>query len=410
VEPNRGLRLLVLSTLLPRSECDWAGIFVARQLAGLAALQLQITVFVPRPWPPRTQRWQFREASTASWRREAFPGLSVVSFDYLRPPGRHGISVGSRSMLHAARRPAMRLHGASPFQAVFARFFMPEGYVAFRLGQELGIPSIAYGAGSDVNVARHADFFARRDFRLVARGLDAAVAAGRGVAEQIEAERGAEVPVIHGVVDTQEFAPAGQPHERELLRAQWGMPEGGLVVLYVGAYKEAKGLADLLHAFGALLEFRSDAHLLLFGSGPYRDALVGRVDALGLGGRVKVGHALRPSAVSSVMRAADAFVLPSWREGMPNAVMEAMASGLPVIATDVGGIAAALSTCRGVRIVPSRDTGALTEALKELCASGSLREEMAQAARRWAVDHFDVSMSTAKLKRVIEDVVRHVPK
>jgi len=178
-------------------------------------------------------------------------------------------------------------------------------------------------------------------------------------------------------IDTTRFRPP-EPGEREEVRAGLGLDGfDGFVVGLVARTVWEKGFADLLEALRAWpgpLEIR----LVVVGGGPDFEAILDRARALGVHERVSfLGER---GDVPRLLRAFDAFVLPSWREGMPVALLEAMATGLPVVATAVRGSREVVEDGRNGLLVPARDPAALRAALARLAGDVALRDRLGAAA------------------------------
>jgi glycosyltransferase involved in cell wall biosynthesis len=154
-------------------------------------------------------------------------------------------------------------------------------------------------------------------------------------------------------------------------------PARGIVVANLIAYK---GHADLVEAL-ALLD--SPPSLCLVGEGPERESLTELIDARGLGHVVTLAGAV-PDA-RALLADYQFAVLPSHAEGMPNAVLEAMAAGLPVVATSVGGVPEVLPDGVAGVLVPPHDPAALAAAVERLAGDPNLRQAMGAAGRRAAV-------------------------
>lgn len=162
--------------------------------------------------------------------------------------------------------------------------------------------------------------------------------------------------VIPNGVDHQRFANA-VPVDL----SAFGIPAGAWTVVTVGRLSEQKGHADLIRALAPVMEQDRSWHLLIVGEGPLRADLVQLSEQLGQGGQVHLPG--RQENVAGILKAAQTFALPSRWEGMPNALLEALAAGLPCVATDVEGVHELLYG-RG-RIVAPGDIAALTASLTE---------------------------------------------
>lgn len=177
--------------------------------------------------------------------------------------------------------------------------------------------------------------------------------------------------VIWNGEDLQEFRPGDSP-----LRKVLGLPEGGLVLSCVASLTPVKDHDTLLAAFARLSARLPAACLLLVGDGPERTRL--EAEAAPLGPRVRfLGHR---GDVADVLRASDVYVQTSTTEGFSNALVQAMATGLPVVATRVGGNVELLDGCG--ELVPPRDPEAVAEALFALAAASQRRHALGRKGRQ----------------------------
>jgi glycosyltransferase involved in cell wall biosynthesis len=172
-------------------------------------------------------------------------------------------------------------------------------------------------------------------------------------------------------------------------RREFGLGPDVFAFFYVGRLNPVKDLGTMLDAFATLPADDSfSTHLYLVGDGPERAMLENKREALGLGERVTFLGAR--SDVSEVLMAADAFVMSSKSEGLPMALLEAMAAGVPCIATGVGGIPDLFGDDRGL-LVPAQDARALADAMAAIARSPELRQRLvsnasANLVRNYALD------------------------
>jgi L-malate glycosyltransferase len=188
---------------------------------------------------------------------------------------------------------------------------------------------------------------------------------------------------------------------RSEMREQLGLPDDAVVVGTVANYRPQKAYPVLLRAARTVLERDARARFVVVGQGP----LAGEVEALhrelDLGDGVQLlGY--RPDAVD-VLAACDVFCLSSDYEGLPVAMMEALALGLPVVSTAVGGVAETIEDGVSGRLVPTQDPAALAAALLEVTGDDAYRRQLADGAAALAV-HFDMRRVT----RQLEDVYRRL--
>lgn len=191
-----------------------------------------------------------------------------------------------------------------------------------------------------------------------------------------------KVLTIHNGVHLDRFVRSASPEARRVL----GLPADTLVVGTVGRLDPVKDQAGLVRSFAALLRGQPDAFLVLAGEGPCRADLTRLIRELGVEPRVRLlGDC---PDVPLVLGAMDLFVLPSIAEGMSNTVLEAMAAGLPVVATRVGGNPEMVEDGVTGRLVAPQDPGALTEAIACYAEDPHLRAVHGKASRQRATEHF----------------------
>lgn len=193
-------------------------------------------------------------------------------------------------------------------------------------------------------------------------------------------ERVVEVPSaklrqIYNGVDVERFAEAG---DSDLGAPPGYFHEDAIVIGTVGRLAEVKNQISLLRAFAALLKLNVDyddkLRLLLVGDGPMREALQQESEALQLGDRV--WFAGNRDDIPDFLHSMDIFTLPSLGEGVSNTILEAMATGLPIIATDVGGTPELVTDGENGLLVLVDDVQALTDGIEKLVSDKALRENM----------------------------------
>jgi glycosyltransferase involved in cell wall biosynthesis len=208
-------------------------------------------------------------------------------------------------------------------------------------------------------------------------------------------------PLIPNGIPTDEYAP--DPDRRAQWRQAHGIEPHATVLTHVGRFAPPKNHALLIEAFA---QVRSDAplYLLLVGGGELENAVREQVAALGLQERVRF-LGVRAD-VADILRASDVFVLSSRWEGNPMSVMEAMAAGLPVVSTAVGGVPELVREGVTGLLVPSEDAGALARALQALVDDPARRQAMGAAARQHAVAHFDIRHTVRMYEELYESLLR----
>jgi glycosyltransferase involved in cell wall biosynthesis len=204
-------------------------------------------------------------------------------------------------------------------------------------------------------------------------------------------------PLIPNGIPTDEYTP--DPDRRVQWRQAHGIEPRATVLTHVGRFALPKNHALLIEAF-AQVRANTPLYLLLVGSGELEGAVREQVAQLGLEGRVRF-LGVRAD-VAEILNASDVFVLSSRWEGNPMSVMEAMASGLPVVSTAVGGVPELVRDGETGLLVPSEDAGALARAIQALVDDPARRQAMGAAARQHAVASFDIRHTVRGYEQLYE--------
>jgi glycosyltransferase involved in cell wall biosynthesis len=280
-------------------------------------------------------------------------------------------------MALGARATVRRLRRAGRATVIDAHFAFPDGYAATLVARQEGLPCTITLRGTETRHAR--DPALRR--RLVAALRSASrVFSVSASLKRLATEVGlpeAAVLVVGNGVDSQRFRPMPRAEARSAL----GLDEQAQVLVTVGGLVERKGYHRVIACLPGLLAEFPNLHYLCVGSagpeGDFSAVLEAQVAQLGLGSRVRFLGAMPPEAVRGVVAAADVSVLATRNEGWANVLLEAMACGVPVVATDVGGNAEVICREDLGTIVPFDDPAALLKALRE-----ALRRDWDRAAIR----------------------------
>jgi glycosyltransferase involved in cell wall biosynthesis len=336
----------VMTDLWPSRSQPHSGAFVEVQVAASAGA-FRPLVLVPRLLAPRVHRRVWGDA-VEGWQRDYAPAPgdgSTIAYPMARLPkvGESAVRARSARLLLALRRERPKL--------VHGHFLLNAGSAAVRLARLLGTPSVVTAHGTDVRWLDEGGLPKRLEDEMLGacRGADRVIVVAEPMRATL-ADRGvdpAKIAVIPMGVDGRIF----HLQDRVRARAALGLPEGEPVVVFVGRAVPEKGsqvLAD------ALVELRRrERPVRCLHAGPAGSPL-GECDELGV---------LPPNELAEVVAAADVLCLPSFGEGTPVSVAEALAVGTPVVATSVGGIPDQVREGRDGLLVPPGDPGRLADAL-----------------------------------------------
>jgi glycosyltransferase involved in cell wall biosynthesis len=379
------MRIAVVTRYFPSSAEPWQG-RSAYQTMRVIARHADLRVFYPNAtYPsllkPRSRSYDKLDASFSP------PDVKTSYYNYLALP------LLSRPFngWMAARALLSEVRSFAP-DLIFSCFLYPDGYAALKIGRALDVPVIAMSIGSDIN--RIGDPFSAMLTRTVLRKADFVVTVSsdlRNTAITMGASPERTRAVVNGC-DLSVF------HVRDRIEARRKLhiDPASEAVVYIGRMDVRKGLRELVDAAVSLRSARSNLYVYLVGEGPDRPLIENAIQARSATGYIR---ALPPCAFDDVslwMAAANLVTLPSYMEGCPNVVIEALASGRPVVATNVGGIPEILSDSCG-RLVPPRDSSALAQALATvLDAAWDAQAISTRQGRSWdavAAELFDVFKS-----------------
>lgn len=355
--------LVVFSALFPSTARPGAGLFIRERMFRVARHR-PLAVVSPQPWFPgqsliRLLRPDYRSQAPAL---EIQQGIRVYHPRYLSVPGLFRRFDGW-SMALASYLLLRRLKGQGA-RLIDAHFAYPDGEAAAHLGRWLKLPVTLTLRGTEVPHSRNPVLRPRlaRTLKAAARVFSVSDSLRRLALELGTAVEKTEV--VGNGVDITRFHPV----DRVVARKKYGLPLDARLLISVGGLVERKGMHRVIDCLPALLERHPDLHYVIVGGsspeGDMRAELDAQVARLGLGSHVHFLGALPSDELKWALSASDLFVLATRNEGWANVFLEAMACGLPVITTDVGGNAEVVCRDDLGSIVPFGDAAALRRALE----------------------------------------------
>ena len=403
---SKTLRVLAISHMFPTARSGQYGAFLCREAQYLRPHQIECDFLVGRPWAPwplyHIPRWQgYGPANPLA----PPAGLQARAVAYFRPPG-FGFRRCEGRFLARALLPAARgWHRENPFHLVLGVSMLPDAEAAVVVARELGLPVAALAVGSDVMVYPDRMPVLWRRLCGTLDQVDLPVGVSQSVCRRLtETSKCKREPLcVYLGRDTTQFLPA---ENKNCVREQLGWAEESIVAVYVGGLVESKGIEELVSAAEPLLARHSHLQLVCVGAGPAREklaALRGRVERAGavvLPGRVA------PEEVPRFLQAADFLVLPSFSEGMPQVVLEAMNCGLPVVATRVGGVPEAVLDGRTGLLVEAKNVEQLRQAMERMITDQAFRLAAGQSGLKRAREVFDSERSAGALAEALWSLVK----
>jgi len=373
------MNLLTFSTLYPNAAQPSHGIFVETRIVRLVAGGgITTRVVAPVPYVPDLplvpERYRILAGVPASEERFGIPVLHP-RFPVLP---KIGMTVAPLLLYPAARAAVSRLvRDGYAFDLIDAHYFYPDGVAAAMLGRHFGKPVVITARGTDINLIPNYRL-PRAMIRWAAReaaGIVTVCAALRDALVELGAPA-AKIRVLRNGVDLVLF----RPGDRAAQRARLGF--AGVTLLSVGHLIPRKG-HDLV--IGAL-PFLPDTRLVIVGAGPEDAALRSLARRLDVAGRVRFLGSLSQAALAEIYSAADILVLASSREGWANVLLEAMACGTPVVASNVWGTPEVVASPDVGELMTERSPAAVAEAVARFMARAPDRSRVRAYAEGFSWD------------------------
>ena len=386
------MKILTFSTLFPNAAQPRHGIFVETQLRQLlAGGRAESIVVAPVPWfPSRHPRFGTYAVHASAPREEQRHGIRVLHPRYLVLP-KIGMSLAPFLLAQSVKPVIERVLTQFPFDLIDAHYFYPDGVAAVLLGKRFGKPVVISALGTDVNlIPRYR--LPRQMILWAAKHAAGMITVARALKDRLVAlgVPAGRIEVLRNGVDLQLFRPV----DREGWRRRLGFSRTTL--LSVGNLVPLKGHDLAIRALRLLPEI----DLVIVGDGPERAALGALAQELAVGDRVTFVPVLPQEDLRHYFGAADALVLASSHEGWANVLLESMACGTPVVASNVGGTPEVVSAPEAGVLMADRTPQALANAARGLFASYPDRG----ATRRYA-EGFSWDATTAGHLRLFSRIL-----
>lgn len=376
------IKVLTYTTLYPNSIQEHHGIFVENRLRHLVASgQVDARVIAPVPWFPVYSQAFGRYADFARVpRKETRNGIDVLHPRYPVVP-KIGMTLAPLLLYQATKGTIRRVIAAGfDFDLIDAHYFYPDGVAAVLLGRYFKKPVVVTARGTDINlIPRYT--LPRQMIRWAATDAAGLVTVCAALKRElanlgVEPER---IQVLRNGVDLSVFRPVN----RESVRSRLGLH--GPTILSVGHLIPPKGHDLVIRALTDLV----DVSLLVVGEGSERLSLESLAKKLGVDDRVRFAGSIEHERMHEIYGAADALVLASDREGWANVLLESMACGTPVVASNVWGTPEIVRSPAAGLLLPNRNPQTIADSIKTL-----LQDPPARAETRAYAEGFDWSQTT----------------
>ncbi|WP_419964629.1 glycosyltransferase family 4 protein [Pelomonas baiyunensis] len=392
------MRILTFSTLFPSSVRPGHGIFVETRLRELLKSgRVESRVVAPVPWfPSSAARWGEYAQFARTPRREQRNGLDVLHPRYVLLP-KVGMTSAPLLMALGARAAIQQvIDEGFEFDLIDAHYYYPDGVAAALLARWFNKPLTITARGTDLNLIPQYPL-PRRQIEWAARRADGSIGVCSALMDVLRGwgHNAQRLHVLRNGVDLQRFRPVPQAEARVAVGVA-GQP----LLLSVGHLIERKGHHVAIEALAALRVTHPEARLVVIGEGAERAALQALAHQLGVAEQVQFTGAVPNADLYQWYSAADALLLCSSREGWANVLLESMACGTPVVATDIWGTPEVVAQPAAGRLVPQRTGAAFAAALADL-----LSGDVDRAATRRYAEGFSWQATTEGQLALFESIL-----
>ena len=396
---NREFSILILTHLFPNSVNPKLGTFLRNKAIALGRVGCQITVVAPVPAVPAPLRLLSRHRLRhVPERVVSMEGIEVYYPKFIRPPGSWFRPYEGLSIYRASRRLIRRLNRRERFDAVIGGMLTNDGYAATLVGRDLKIPAFSYAIGSDIHTYPKNEAKVARLTRRLFAELDGIFAVGPNFARQIQSEypeHREKISCNAFGVDTKIF----QPGRSSELWREMGFSEKVTLVLFVGDLSRQKGVEDIMNM---LPQMRDDKIGFIFvGKGELLTHLQQKIEENSPGfDACRLFPYLNFTELVRFYRNVDFFLFPSHSEGSPTVLIEAIACGLPVVASDIPANHDAVTEGENGRFFPVGDVPAMEATIRNFLEKDD-RKAYGATSREVALGNFDQEENARQIGRLL---------
>ena len=306
--------------------------------------------------------------------------------------------------INAMVNAAVAQHQIKPFDIIHAQYAYPNGLAAIEISRRLGVPNIVSIQGGDGHWVGLCCETHRRAINAVFNHANELIIGSKSFAQEVHENHGVPLErftVIPGAINADHFC----PRQDRLL----GEVRASPILLYHGRVDRRKGVLELIEAVSRLKAEGRDLRLVISGIGPDLEAGKELTSALHLSDIIKFTGYVSYEGVPKVYRSADLFVSPTWSEGFSNTILEAMASGLPIVASRAIGVVDCLTDRENALFHEIHDVEGLSRQIGALLDNPMLRHQLASNALSEIQTKYRWPSIASQLEARLYDNLLHAP-
>ena len=406
------LKILIVTTTYPNSHRDYIATFVHKWAKQLEKSGCEIVVFTINSITLGTYLRSMRDVlhfcRTPKLFTYSWDGIDVkgVRFHSVVPSKYQSARINPYLTYKAVCPEIISLRSRFPFNLIYLATEGTLSLAVSRIAREMRVPYIVGAIGGHINMSyqqQGSRKFTIEHEILVNSNLVVCVSEDMEHKVRLMTNGSARTMTFYAGVDVDMWTK--DLNLREEYRKKLSCKSRDKVILFVGHIIRAKGIFELIEVFGKLYESDKSLHLLLVGNPTNRRRFIAAIKHHGIMAAVTLTGGVSPQEVTGWMNTADLFVFPSWSEGLPNAVMEACACELPVIASNVGGIPEIIEDEVSGLLIEPKDKTDLAKKILRLLASPEEALVFGKNAREKVVGKFDYSKNGHVFVRRLESIV-----
>ncbi|MCM3571136.1 teichuronic acid biosynthesis protein TuaC [Neobacillus mesonae] len=391
------MKVLWITSVYPSDKEPGSGVFHETQVQALKRLGIEVTVICPVPRNPAFFRYLKKQYRS----RQEIPfkymrrGVNVFRPPYLALPGQLRWAQPDKRIA-ASILQTMSDYGIEP-NLIHAHFAMPSGGAARIVAEQTFLPWVLTLHGSDVNIYPSYSPSAKKAFQRAVMTANRVLAVGESLKTKTLELTGRESEVLPIGVDLSAFGKT--PESKAKLRNRLQLPENKKIIIFVGRLTKAKGVYELAQALDQLPK---EIAVLFVGDGPAKEMLMQHSE---INQRLFLTGQVENQRVKDYLFASDVLALPSYTEGMPTVVIEALAAKVPVICTAVGGVPELFGKYRKL-LIEKESVTELVQRIKDVLYgnlyTAMVQEELYDCVQSNYHVHRNASLLEIEYNRILE--------
>ncbi len=394
------MRVLWITTQYPSDIAPGAGVFHKTQIDALVKQGVEVTVVTPVPQLPKMfelldKKYKHNNQKSNQFpRHEKINGVDVYRPLYTALPGQLKWAQPHRRIAKAIKNLINQEN--LQFDLIHAHFAMPSGGAANIISKNFGKPYIITLHGSDVNVYPHYSSFAMKAFKTAVSNAADLVAVSKKLSLKTNELTNKEPVFLPIGINLSTFN-----LDRDAASENIQIPKGKIILTYIGRLVKEKGIIELTETLKTL----DDRFYCIFiGDGPLKERLENDVD---LSGKIMLTGQVPNEMVTTYLSKADIFILPSYSEGMPTVLIEALALKKPVVSTNVGGVPDLFGEYSNILIEP-KSSEQIKDTLIDYVDDSTYSEEIIEDLYEKVIEEYNAEINASKLKELYFKTINKV--